>query len=98
MTRRADRYLCPTCLELQPVKASEPSSASVTLGCGHQRPFALLPSQGVSVEHLDTPLGERLFPVVTFVPSTAPTNADAAEGVDAGDAEDHEEVLSDVAQ
>ncbi len=63
MTRLRLRFLCADCGKLRAVLGrSEVSRADIRLACGHERPFALLPSHGISVEDLDTPDGLRLFP------------------------------------
>jgi hypothetical protein len=56
--RRA--MLCPECNELVAVKKIDQSNAH--LACGHARTKGLLPAKGISIEHLDTPDGLRLFP------------------------------------
>lgn len=62
MRRLRIRFLCPECSELRQVVRASDDGPNVILACGHRRTAALLPSRGISLEHLDTAVGRRLFP------------------------------------
>jgi hypothetical protein len=54
------RLLCPDCGE---VKQVEEVAELITLQCGHARPEILPLERGrVSIEHMRTAVGRRLFP------------------------------------
>jgi hypothetical protein len=53
------RLLCPECFEILKVEAIE--GALYRLVCGHSRP-GILPTDKVSIEHMLTTIGRKLFP------------------------------------
>jgi hypothetical protein len=60
------RLLCPVCREVKPVKKIE---ELITLLCGHSRPECLPTAPGhISLEHLRTKVGQKLFPAPTDKP------------------------------
>ncbi len=57
------RLLCLECAEIVKVAAVE--GASITLVCGHSRP-GILPTDRVSIEHMSSAIGRKLFPVPRY--------------------------------
>jgi hypothetical protein len=59
------RFLCPVCQVLRP---AQPYGDKLTLECGHSRPGLLPKGQNaISLEDLNTSLGNKLFPHVLEV-------------------------------
>lgn len=66
------RLLCPECRELKRVR-NTPVTGNVVLVCGHAREELLRVSPGhVSIEHLRTEAGKRVFPISAHVREAKP--------------------------